>query len=76
MDAHSSRKGYKRWLMLGPWLIVAAVSTRQLISVRQPVTAEEWWGIAMVSLALLGMTIFQIAALAGKENRFFRSRSR
>lgn len=76
MDAHSSRKGYKRWLMLGPWFIVAAVSARQLLSVRRPVTVEEWWGIAMVSLALLGMTIFQIAALSGKENRFFRSRSR
>ncbi len=58
--------GYKRWLLLGPWLIIATVSTRQLLSVRQPVTAEEWWGIAMVSLALLGMIIFQIAALVGK----------
>ncbi|MCL4351049.1 MAG: hypothetical protein M1318_00125 [Firmicutes bacterium] len=76
MDAHSSRKGYKRWLLLGPWLIIGTVSVRQLLSVRQPVTAEEWWGIAMVSLALLGMTLLQIAALRGKTNRFVRSRSR
>jgi hypothetical protein len=76
MDAPSSRKGYKRWLLLGPWLVIAIASGRQLLSVRQPVTAEEWWGIAMVSLAWLGMTILQIAALRGKTNRFVRSRSR
>lgn len=76
MDAPSRRNGYKRWPLLGPWLIIASVAARQLLSIRQPVTAEEWWGIAMVSLALLGMTIFQIAALVGKKNRFFRPRSR
>lgn len=76
MDSPSSRKGSKRWLLLGPWLIIATVFARQLLSVRQPVTAGEWWGIAMVSLALLGMTIIQIATLIGKENRFVRSRSK
>ena len=76
MNAPSRRKGSKRWLLLDPSLIIASVSARQLLSIRQPVTTEEWWGIAMVSLALLGMTIFQIAALVGKKNRFFRPRSR
>ncbi len=75
MDAHSSRKGNKRWTLFGPWLVMATVSVQELLSVRQPVTAEEWWRIAWVSLALLGITIVQIAVLAGKKNRFFRSRS-
>ena len=76
MDSPSNRKGYKRWVLLGPWFIIATVSAQQLLAVRQPITAEEWWGIAMVSLALLGMTLIQIAALIGKETRFVRSRSK
>lgn len=65
---------HKRWVLIGPWIILITVGLTYVVRIRQPITTQEWWGMGFMGLGWIGMALFQVAILIGRPSGLVRPR--